>query len=184
MGDIIPCSICGKPATVHWTQIIDGKATNVHLCQNCAKKSKNINSLIEPIAHALSLIKAQMESETEEETPAPSTPSAPAKQCPNCGLTSAELEKTNRPGCAHCYKVFEDELAKLIAHTQPGWRHEGKHPSGNALKSALRDALSKARQRMDAAIKTENYEDAAKLRDEIRKLEATLETAAAEPATA
>ncbi|MDR1498229.1 MAG: UvrB/UvrC motif-containing protein [Puniceicoccales bacterium] len=167
MDDSIPCSICGQPANVHWTKVINDKVTNIHLCESCAAKSNEIHSLILPLAQiALSIIKSKIKEDEADD--------APAKKCPRCGLTTSEFARIGRPGCVHCYSTFDEEISQIILRIQPGKKHKGKRPVGSTLKSALYEALVDAQARMNNAIKTENYEDAANLRDEIKKIEVSL----------
>lgn len=168
MGDFIPCSVCGQPANVHLTQISSSEVTKVHFCETCALQNGALPGPLTPIVHALSVLQKTQDTDDEPDT-APST--LPAKVCKKCGLTSKEFEKNRRLGCAACYNTFEEDLLELLPRIQPGAEHNGKMPGGQALKNALGEAISKARAGMTAAIKAEAYEEAARLRDEIRRLE-------------
>jgi len=130
------------------------------------------------------------------------SPPKEKKKCPVCGLTADDFEKTHRLGCANCYKVFAAEVRDLLPHIQPGPKHYGKTPpagdaetgaAGSAAAASaaapvpekplsreeLLSAINRARSRMNAAVKVENYEEAARCRDEARDLETKLANLAA-----
>ena len=49
------CQNCHKnEATVHLTQIVDGKVAKFHLCEACAEK-KGVDVLLRAVAHARQL---------------------------------------------------------------------------------------------------------------------------------
>ncbi|MDR2845215.1 MAG: UvrB/UvrC motif-containing protein [Puniceicoccales bacterium] len=104
----------------------------------------------------------------------PQQNAAPVQTCPQCGATSADFANAHRMGCPECYKTFADQLDALLPKLQPGPRHHGKTPTGKTLKNAVSEALDAARKNMRTAIDSEAYEDAARLRDEIRQLEEVL----------
>jgi protein arginine kinase activator len=178
MGNFIPCSICGQPANVHLTQISSNEVSKAHFCEACAAKNGAMGGPLSPIMHALAVLQKNMASDAH---PKASGASSAGKTCDNCGQTSEEFEKSHRLGCAACYKVFEEELAELLPHIQPGTEHGGKLPVGRALNNAIGESIAKARESMAAAIKSEAYEEAARLRDEIRRLEAAKNNSSAAP---
>ncbi|MDR0535288.1 MAG: UvrB/UvrC motif-containing protein [Puniceicoccales bacterium] len=181
MGDFIPCSVCGKPANVHLTQISTNEVTKVHLCESCASKKEALDDPILPIVKMLALFQTKTVEEAGENAPestahtcggtCQSCASTAAKTCPRCGFTGVEFLKIRRLGCAVCYKTFEEEINLILPNIQPGVTHDGKIPSGIALSGAIKETIAKAREDMAAAIKSENYEAAARLRDDIRRLE-------------
>lgn len=85
------------------------------------------------------------------------------RQCAVCGLTESELRRTGRVGCGACYEQFEELLLPYIRRLQGVTAHVGttlKENPVEQLKSRLKQAIS-----------DENYEEAARLRDEIGRLE-------------
>lgn len=172
MGNFIPCSVCGEPANVHLTKISNsGDPVHSHFCETCAAASKEISGPLSPIMHALSVLQKNIEADVGAK--AGISTSTANKTCPNCGQTNEEYEKSHRLGCATCYKTFAAELAELLPRIQPGVEHDGKLPAGQALSNAIAESIAKAQESMAAAIKSEAYEEAARLRDEIRRLEAS-----------
>lgn len=106
--------------------------------------------------------------------------------CPACKATFAEFKQHGVVGCAECYKALESQLAPLIERAHEGGvRHSGKAPrrlvgggpglqveeDGAAAQLAARaQRLAKVRAELGNAVKAEEYERAAKLRDELRKM--------------
>jgi protein arginine kinase activator len=86
------------------------------------------------------------------------------KTCPTCGTTIQDIAATtSRIGCPDCYTHFKDELTPFIKNYHKSLQHVGKSPKRIDAKD-----LKKA---LEEAIKKEDYELAAKLRDEIKNLE-------------
>lgn len=157
------CNRCNSPATIHLTEIKGGKKTERHLCEECARvlrvpqPSKEIQKLLasfEP-AHALS----QRQSASLQ------------KSCPECGMTYGEFRQQGRFGCAHDYDVFGEEVVALLERIHGASSYVGKLPGGGgAVQGDLRGEIVSTRQKLRQAIETEDYELAAQLRDEIRRL--------------
>ena len=90
--------------------------------------------------------------------------------CPSCGETERQLKETGLLGCEQCYDTFAAVLEPVFRRVQGHTRHI------EALgKSRESDELSELRQRLDAAIREEAYEEAAGIRYEIRNHERSKE---------
>lgn len=158
------CDICGKnDATVHLTEIVDGEMTKMHLCEECARKKGaemeehfGLSDLLAGLADLDVKLPQKEESKIE---------------CPNCGLTYQDFKKIGRLGCGQCYTAFEKILAPLIKRIHGSTQHFGKIPGRTPKMAKAPDRMRDIRSRMRRAIETEEFEEAAKLRDEIRKLE-------------
>jgi len=94
-----------------------------------------------------------------------------AIKCPNCGMTYQNFRKLGRLGCSVCYEAFKKELAPLLKRIHGSDRHVGKVPlkGGKTIKDTR--TLQDLKLQLEKAIQTEEFEDAAKLRDKIRDLE-------------
>ncbi len=100
---------------------------------------------------------------------------APDITCKNCGMSFKEFQKAGRLGCAECYKAFNETLEPILERihgSQPA-QHTGRKPGAPKADSraSVRQRVQTLKRQMDAAVKEENYERAAKLRDEINGLE-------------
>lgn len=155
------CEVCQEnEAAVHLTQVVDGNVRKLHLCQGCASQSGlNIDS-------ALSLTDVLFGLGAAEEK----EPGGPEKTCPACHMRRADFRKTARLGCPACYDTFADELASLLTGMHRGTTHTGKIPHNTARALVEAKSLSALQDQLDTAIREEKYEEAARLRDLIRKL--------------
>jgi len=168
-GDIMKCENCNNSATVHLTEIKGGKKIEKHLCENCAAQLEGIGSMKghQPINELLTNFVMAHSGLTKEQ----------GLQCDACGITWAEFRQGGLLGCANDYKVFERELAPLIQRAHEGATHHiGKVPTrkGAVGVPAKRRTPDTERLKKDLAraVEAEDYERAAKLRDQIRQAEA------------
>jgi protein arginine kinase activator len=156
----VKCQVCQeREATVHFTEIVDDKIIKLHLCEECAKK-KGIGI---KAGFALSdFLSTLTEAEiTEEEA---------VLKCPQCGMTLENFRKEGRLGCGQCYETFEKTLTALIKTLHKGSHHTGKIPAGRSAIESGPDPTALKRE-LQKAVKNEEYEKAARLRDRIKKLE-------------
>jgi protein arginine kinase activator len=159
------CSICKeKPATVHLTQIVGEKMQKLDLCEDCAK-SKGINDPTSFGLADLDLVLGLGASQQLEQAAG-----GVELRCPRCGFTQADFRKSSRLGCPECYATFAEGLAGLLKTMHKGTRHIGKAPEALRSTRENADRLKSLQARLAKAVKDENYEQAALLRDEIKQL--------------
>ena len=156
------CECCQeREANIHLTQVVDGKAKELHLCEGCAEE------------HGLNIQNAMSLPEMLLGMGAPSSESGgPDKRCEQCHLRQSDYKKTARLGCPACYTAFGEELAPMLAAMHKGTRHLGKVPAGAPPAEAgdrgdAATRLAALRKELEAAIRAENYEEAARVRDRI-----------------
>jgi protein arginine kinase activator len=156
------CDICKKAeATVHLTQIVEGKMLKVDLCESCAKEKGVQEAAGFSLADLLVGLGAAEEMKVE----------SPGAQCPVCGFTQADFKKTGRLGCSACWETFEAGLASLLKAMHKGNHHVGKVPTKAMHTLALNGKIQELAEQLEKAVREEKYEDAAQIRDEIRELE-------------
>ena len=158
------CDICGKnQATVHLTEIIDGQMSELHLCEECArKKSSQMEQqfgLSDLLAGLAELVKPGERSQID------------SIKCSNCGLSYKDFKKSGRLGCSECYSNFKKYLLPLLKRIHGSLRHVGKSPSKMATKAKRKIQLNELRKRLHESIEKEEFEEAARLRDKIKELE-------------
>ncbi len=158
------CDFCDNPATVHMTEIKGGEKTQMHLCEFCAKQ-------MHPGDGGSGGVQKVLEGLDPKSLGGP--PLAVRLTCPQCGMTYAEFKQHGRFGCANDYEVFGAELKPLFKRIHGSTRYCGKTPDGGAVDNEeIEQAVRAVRAKLDQAIREERYEDAARMRDEIRVLEA------------
>lgn len=164
------CDKCSKPAKVFLTQLVGGKVKKVALCNECAAES----GVTDPTGFALAdLLLAG--NEDQGIAPAVPQPTRKGRACPECGFTLDDLKRVRRFGCGACYEAFRDEVKDMIRGMHKGASHCGKVPDGLMEIRQRRLRLEELREKLDQAIAAENYEEAAALRDEIRRIEEAME---------
>ena len=165
---IMQCQICGKnDATIHLTEIAEGVRTEIHVCETCAVEQDIAVKSHIPINELLNSLLASQP--TDDELAGPDEQEV---VCPNCGFTLAQFQKEGTLGCPADYEVFEKALRPLIEKAHDGkTTHVGKIPSSTPLDTKEQMQLLSLRQRLESAVRSEDYELAAKLRDEIKKAE-------------
>ncbi len=160
------CDICGKKkATVHLTEIVDEQMSEMHLCEDCARE-KNVQmeqqfGLADLLAGLADFGKQVKDVEKIK------------IRCANCSLSYDDFRKFGRLGCSECYNSFKEQLANLLKKIHGSSRHLGKQPLKDFPKipKPKGDTLEDLRQQLQDAIRNENFEKAADLRDKIREWE-------------
>jgi protein arginine kinase activator len=160
------CRRCAKPATLHITEIRDGNAVAVHLCETCAREYLENTPDGEGASGATDLA-SKLEELIAETGESPLV-------CPNCGISFGEFRESGRFGCPHDYTEFMTELLPLLENIHEDSKHVGKHPRSTVVGTEQQARLIALRNEQRQAIEMEDYETAAKLRDEIASLELTL----------
>ena len=157
------CCVCKeKTATVHLTQITGDKMQKVDLCEDCAKQ-KGVN---DQTGFSLADLLLGLGASQELEQSAGGTDT----KCPQCGFTHADFKKSGRLGCAECYKTFAEGLSSLLKSMHKGTRHVGKVPEDLRTKRDLTEQMNSLQKKLAKAIESEDFEQAAQLRDEIKQL--------------
>ncbi|MBM4117552.1 hypothetical protein FJ251_07355 [bacterium] len=97
-----------------------------------------------------------------------------ALACPDCGLTFADFEASRRLGCPRCYQTFMGDMTRLLREYHGGDSHRGKMPRNFGRRIDLRRRIVGVKERIQLAVGEERFEEAARLRDEMRDLEQAL----------
>lgn len=165
------CDFCDKKATVFLTQLVEGKMKKVCLCDSCAKE----RGVTDPTG--FSMADLLLGGVSADVAPVPSgkkskavTKAGGGRACPSCGFTLDDLRRVRRFGCSDCYATFGEEVGQMVRGMHKGTSHIGKVPAGLMAMQVLHQRLEDLRARLDQAITSESYEEAAGIRDEIRNL--------------
>jgi len=172
------CDNCGeREAVIHLTQIVDNSVTTLHLCESCAAE-KGVDTIAQVAKHPLGDFLASL---GEVASPAPGSAAAAgaAAACPQCGATLQDFRQTGRLGCAVCYVAFEAPLRDLLRRVHGNTQHRGERyrapgdvaESGGGGGGAATTGVAALKDRLRQAVEAEDFEEAARLRDAIRRLE-------------
>ncbi|MEO5715271.1 MAG: UvrB/UvrC motif-containing protein [Luteolibacter sp.] len=164
------CDFCDKKATVFLTQLVEGQMKKVCLCDNCAKE----RGVTDPTGFSLAdLLLGGLPGGPGTVAATTTSQKAPGngKQCVTCGFTLDDLRRVRRFGCSDCYATFGEEVAQMVRGMHKGTSHIGKVPEGLMAIQFRSQRIEELRSRLDQAIASESYEEAAGIRDEIRNLD-------------
>lgn len=153
------CQKCKKnEATVHYKKVVNGKQTEMYLCPECADGLGSFDFGFDNFLP--SLFGHFMRPEIR-----------PAVVCPMCGMPLSEIADNGKIGCGECYEAYEEYLLPTLKRIHGSTKHTGKIPKhfGRGIKKD--DEIKALKSQLDAAIKNEEYENAAKIRDKIREAE-------------
>jgi protein arginine kinase activator len=163
------CQDCHeRAAVIIFTQIINNEKTVLRLCKECAEK----RGLQPPLANANFPLGNLLAGMAEEEGKG-ETEEMKALACSQCGLTYTDFKKTGRLGCSECYETFAVGLKPLLRKIHGSNQHLGKIPTFAREHVQWKKDIRKLRDSLRKAIKAEEFEKAAALRDRIREMEKT-----------
>ncbi|MDR2692761.1 MAG: UvrB/UvrC motif-containing protein [Chitinispirillales bacterium] len=180
------CDDCKvREANVHLTHVGEEGAETFHLCEECARErgvpvpdSDIILKGLEALAGAVGGV-ASSGSGNVKVTVKPkgggSVGQAAAEEeedivCRKCGMAFSEFRSGGRLGCAECYDSFEPRLDRILVQIHGTSGHKGKRYGKSAGRRGGRAGLERLRRELDAAVRAEEFEQAAVIRDEIRSL--------------
>lgn len=163
------CMNCKQnAANVKLTKLVKGTVEELWLCQECAAQQSPYQK---KTAH-LSLDAILQGILSQQKGEAAAKPSASDLNCPTCGLPYESYKSTLLLGCSDCYESFEKYLISDLRKFHGSIVHRGRAPEASAPEVLERRRNPQdIRKRLQEAVESENFELAAKLRDELRKLE-------------
>ncbi len=158
------CDKCSRPATIYLTEIVNGSKIEKHLCEDCAasegitvKANMSISQLLEDL-----ILKSPGSHETQQ------------LKCDVCGLTFSEFRSQGTLGCPNDYEAFSKALDPLLERAHEGMtQHTGKIPHRAEPSQKKHTAILRLRAQLRSAVSCEDYELAARLRDQIKEFEST-----------
>ncbi len=153
------CDICHKnQATLHLTEVVEGKTVETHLCQACAQaKAEELNKQLDIADFLGGLAEGMVKDEQENLV------------CPNCGLTYKNFQKKGRLGCQDCYVNFRSKLMPLFKRVHGSAKHNGKIMFNTDKNALLQGRIKELQDSLKRAVELEEYEEAAQLRDQIEE---------------
>jgi len=161
------CELCQKqPATVHVTEIgAESSVQQKHMCEGCARELELPGApvVIAKVKPDIWKLLRQSAQKARAEG---------ALVCPQCGISLAEFRSKGRFGCPQDYQVFRAHVEPLLLRVHNAQTHRGRLPAAAGGTNQRLRHLSDLRTKLEAAIREEAYESAARLRDEIQELEA------------
>ena len=183
------CDKCHKnEANVKYTEIINGEKKEMMLCEECSHKLglDNINFNM-PIDFSSFFGGLLEDDEYNSPEFMPLFQKVKDLKCDNCNMTYEEFINQGKFGCPECYNVFSSKIDAILKRLHGSNTYLGRKALNSTLKSDNKNLknetepkekhlnekdqkLGKLQKDLKQAINDERYEDAAKIRDEIKKI--------------
>ena len=162
------CDRCGQPSVYHSTLIVNGVSQKTNLFRDCAMKEGVFNNQKTNLFDEMFSSFADMLNFEQVEN----------LVCPVCKNTLREFKSTGRLGCPNCYEIFREEISNIIKRIAPFETHKQEAMKINEAKPkkpSKEEQIKELREQMKLAVSEERYEDAAKIKKQITKLESANE---------
>jgi protein arginine kinase activator len=162
------CDQCHeRDAVLNLTQIVENAVTQLHLCEKCAAE-RGIETTVSMPKHPLGEFLQAVQQQALQ------LPGDSAR-CSYCGTSLRDFKVSGRLGCAQCYGAFEQSLRDLLRRVHGSAQHVGRaYEVPNPLLLERDVSLGALRAQLAKAIESEEFETAARLRDQIRTLEVSV----------
>lgn len=158
------CQSCGQNhATTHIKTIVNGELAEISLCQECAQKL-GYSSFFGGFGMDFDTFLGSLMGSGKVQKN--------KKRCNCCGSTFEDIAKSGKVGCAACYDVFYDDLLPSIQRIHGKTNHIGKLAKSAGAEVKVKNTITKYKEELTQAIKAQEFEKAAELRDKIKELEA------------
>lgn len=158
------CQNCQKrEANIQVTQVLNNNKNIIYLCEQCAREeAKFITGSPLSVNDFFSGLIGF-----------PVRPSVAEQQivCEKCGMSYEEFKKVGKLGCDNCYQVYEEKLVPLLRRLHGNLQYHGKVPKKVFETVKVSKEIDSLKEQLDKAVKGEEYEQAAEIRDKIRALE-------------
>ena len=156
------CDRCHKKeAVIHYAEVIKNKVKKLHLCEDCAL---NEGIGVNPPFSIGELMGGLTNHKID-------VGAAEKITCPICGMTFNKFKQTGRLGCYQCYQAFSAALHPLLGSIHKSSKHVGKIPKGAEKSMDTAIKIRRLQLKLHEAVKREEFESAAKIRDQVRALE-------------
>lgn len=157
------CDICGEKEAVVKVQRTWGRQQDeLSLCDACAAELGIDPDSTMPTPSVEELVSGAFNTDPEAED---------ELRCDGCGRLYRDIRRTGEVGCAQCYAVFEGPIRSILERRPSPAQHSGKYPERLLVYKRFFVDRERLRRRLEAAISAEEYEQAARLRDELAAMD-------------
>lgn len=167
------CEECDRKATVYFSrENAEGAIEKTCFCDSCAEAKGVTDPESFMMMEMLEALKNKTPESPLDDLFDVEDPEDEALACPACGFTKEAFQKIGRFGCPECYRTFGAELEDRLKLLHRGTAHTGRVPAGSASRRAVDlQNLSEMREQLATAVREENFEEAARLKKEIERLQ-------------
>lgn len=174
------CDYCKKrEVSVRYTQVINGIKREMHLCEDCSRKlgiqANNFSMPIDFTSFLGDFVENYMDALS------PLLQEKKTLVCDKCNRSYEDFMESGKFGCDHCYEVFEKQISPLLKRLQGDNQYSGKviqsqkkntvSPKEQEKSEGNEEKIRTLKLKIKECIRLEKYEEAAKIRDEIKDLE-------------
>ncbi|NMP37064.1 MAG: hypothetical protein GX051_02910 [Clostridiales bacterium] len=160
------CQNCKKnEANTHFKRIINGSTSEIHLCAECAEALGYANAF-----SGFGLGLGDLFGNLLGYSAMPAHAGATLR-CPMCGNSFDDIAKSGKLGCAECYETFYDKLLPSLQRIHGKTKHEGKQANSGTQQVNSPDVADILKEKLSKAVEEQNFEEAARIRDELKKIE-------------
>ena len=158
---------------MHITKIINNEKTELSLCEKCAKKYQqelgfNFDSNFSFHKFLTGILEINGNSCVENQL-------TEYSRCEKCGADYNQFQQSGRLGCAGCYDKFDNKLNILLKRVQGSNIHGGKFPKRSGYDLRIEQEIKTLRNKLQSLVSAEEFEKAVEVRDEIKRLEKSIE---------
>ncbi len=162
------CERCKKnTANTLIRENVNGVLKEMHLCSSCAKEA-GYHDLFN--THPLGFDHI-LDSFLKDEFKGFLKSGSERERCEGCGMTFEDIAQSGKVGCAKCYQTFKSLLAPSLKRIHGNTQHTGKVPSSAGEMVKKQNEIKRLKEELNQMIAQQNFEEAAKLRDQIRAME-------------
>lgn len=163
------CDECGQNEAVYTVSVMmGGEITQRRLCPDCMAKM-NMNLSAGNVKKMLSAILSALTGQ-EEQAEEPDVSGEDDVVCERCGTTLSRFTKSGKLGCPMCYTAFREKLTPMLQQIHGRVQHAGRKPTQDEAAQQRRTQYERLTRHLEAAVAVEDYETAAIIRDQIRRL--------------
>ncbi len=164
------CERCARrEATVKYIEVEEGVKRSRWLCEVCAaEEGAHVPAEVDDLSEEdlpvfLAAEAVDHDGETDDDLTA----------CEACGTEFSALQGQGLLGCPVCYEHFRGPLGQVLRRFHRATTHVGKAPRARGPLAERRLRVAQLRGELEAAVATEDFESAARLRDEIAALQSS-----------
>ncbi|WP_026693292.1 UvrB/UvrC motif-containing protein [Peribacillus kribbensis] len=169
------CEECNeRPATLHFTKVVNGKKSEVHLCEKCAQDKGEMSLFNGGAGFTFNELLGGLLNGVHTFQQSAHQPMVRSDElrCSKCHMTYQDFIEIGRFGCSECYDTFKNHLNPVLRRLHSGnVVHTGKIPKKAGGNISLKKRIEELKQELKELIEQEEFESAARVRDEIRALE-------------
>ena len=173
------CQECHqRPATLHFTKIINGEKGEFHFCEKCAQDKGDLFMFNNTSGFSINNLLAglfKMQPSLQQQSQEDPFEKQEILQCDRCSMTFPQFVKSGRFGCSHCYTTFQQLLTPIYKRLHSGNTvHKGKIPKRIGGTMHIKKSIAELKLQLQDLIMKEEFEKAVIIRDEIRLLDRKL----------